>query len=414
MPHEQLQPVPYTAHDPACAVVALTPADQAHMHTYYDLCPWSPSGRLVASLRLPFEDHLPAPDDEAEVCVIDLAEGTLRPVWRTSGWGFQTAAHQQWGRTDRFLYFNDKRDDRPVGVRLDLSSGEAKILDGPVWQVSPDETFAVSPCLIRANLTQPGYGVTVRREHELFNMARAAGDDGLFRVDLATGEQTLLVPLEAVWEALPHRDDLADAVLYAFHVKFNPQGTRILLVVRARGADGKYVASLVTFAADGSDIRTAVSHRAWRRGGHHPIWYGDGERVLMCLVPPGESTMYFCLIDARTGEVTKLVDSPPGTGHPIVNPQMTHLVTDATGEQSGVRSVGVRLVDLPGGQWRDICRAESPAAGGEMTPARRDAHITWDRAGRRVLFLAAPAGRRQLFIADPALPAGAEPPLVSD
>ena len=414
MADEQLQLAPYTAGDPACAVLAVTPADQAHMHTYYDLCPWSPSGARIACLRLPYEDHLPGPDDEAEVCVIDLARRTLRPVYRTTGWGFQTAAHQQWGRSDRYLYFNDKRDGRPVGVRLDLQTGQGKILDGPIWQVSPDETFAVSPCLIRANLTQPGYGVSVRPEHELVNTARAAGDDGLFRVDLATGTQTLLVSLEAVWEVLHDRDDLAEAVLYAFHVKFNPQGTRILLVVRARGADGKFVASLVTFAADGSDLRTAVGHRAWRRGGHHPMWYGDGERVLMCLVPPGESTMHFCLIDALSGEVTKLVDSPPGTGHPIVNPQRTHLVTDATRDEAGTRSVAVRLVDLPGGQWRDICRADSPAASGEMSPARRDAHITWDRAGGRVLFLAAPAGRRQLFIADPRLPPGAELPLVED
>ena len=143
------------------------------------------------------------------------------------------------------------------------------------------------------------------------------------------------------------------------------------------------------------------------------MWFPDGERVLMCLVPPGESAMHFCLIDALSGEVTRLVDSPAGTGHPIVNPQMTHLVTDATSEQSGTRSVGVRLVDLPGGQWRDICRAESPAAAGEMKPARRDAHITWDRTGRRVLFLAAPEGRRQLFIAEAALPAGAALPLVA-
>ena len=73
MPRQPLRFEPYMRDDPACAVVAITPPDQAHMHTYYDLTPWSPSGRYLASLRLPYEDREPVPGDRAEVCVIDLA-----------------------------------------------------------------------------------------------------------------------------------------------------------------------------------------------------------------------------------------------------------------------------------------------------------------------------------------------------
>ncbi|GAG44325.1 unnamed protein product, partial [marine sediment metagenome] len=209
--------IPYTGRVPACGVVAITPADEAHMHTYYDVCPWSPSGRHVVSLRLPFEDREPAPEDRATLCVVDLARRTIRDVCETAGWGFQTAAHQTWGRTDRYLYFNDKREDRPVGVRLDLRTGEAKYLDGPIWQISPDETSAICTCLNRGRLTQRGYGVTVRPEHELTNILPADPEDGLFRVDIETGARTLLVSLADVRAALPDREDLGGAVLYAFH-----------------------------------------------------------------------------------------------------------------------------------------------------------------------------------------------------
>jgi len=411
MSDRPLQLAPYTTDDPACAVVALTPPDEAHMHTYYDLSPWSPSQRYLVSLKLPYEDRHPAPGDAAAVCVINLAERTVREVYQTTGWGFQTGAHQQWGRTDRFLYFNDMVDGRPVGVQLDLETGRTKILEGPIWQVSPDETYAISPCLVRANLTQPGYGVSVRPEHQIVNTVRAAEDDGLYRVDLATGKQTLLVSLAQIWEHLADREDLdADAILYAFHAKFNPQGTRILLVVRARMADGKFRPSLVTFRPDGSDIRTVVTHHQWARGAHHPMWYPDGQRILMCRVLD-QRGFRFCLVDGLTGQAQALIDEPPGTGHPIVNRDETFLVTDATSEQAGRRRVAVRLVDLKHKTWQDICWVESPAATGEMAPLRRDAHITWDRQGRRLLFLGAPQGRRQLFIADPALPAGSVPTL---
>jgi len=394
---------PYTELDPSCAVVAITPPGQAYMHTYYDVCPWSPSGRYLACLRLPFEDREPAPDDPAWLCIIDLAEGTIRELWETTGWGFQTAAHQQWGRSDRYLYFNDKRDGRAVGVRLDLESGEAKFLEGPIWQVRPDEKVAICTCLNRGRLTQRGYGVTVRPADELTNTVRAAADDGLFQVDLQTGRQSLLVSLEEVWEVLPDKDDLADAVLYAFHCKYNPQGTRILLVVRARFADGRYCPSLLTCRADGSELRAVVGHRLWMRGGHHPIWHPDGRRVLMNLTP-GDEGMRFCLIDAETGQVDVLLDEPPGTGHPSISPDERFLLTDVTGEEGSVRTAAIRLVDLADGSWRDLCAARSPAVGG--SPLRRDAHPVWDRRGRRICFLAAPQGRRRLFIADPALPPG--------
>ena len=402
MAQRQIEFIPYTDHAPTCAVAAITPPDEAHMHTYYDVCPWDQSGRYVACLRLPFEDRDPAPGDAATLCVIDLANRTVRDVWETTGWGFQTAAHQQWGRTDRYLYFNDKRDDRPVGVRLDLQSGSAKHMDGPIWQLHPDETCAICTCLNRGRLTQSGYGVTVMAEHELTNTTHADDDDGLYRVDLDTGEQSLLVSLPQVWEVLPDKDDLAGAVLYAFHCKFNPQGTRILLVVRARFEDGRFFASLVTCGADGSDLRTVVGHRLWRRGGHHPIWHPNGRQVLMNLTPA--DSMRLCAVDDETGQLDVLTDDPPGTGHPSISPDGRWLLTDDTREAGGVRTAAIRLVDLAEGTWGDLCSAQSPAVGG--SPLRRDAHPVWDRPGRRICFLAAPTGRRQLFLADPALPAG--------
>jgi len=411
---QKTQFLPYLDHDPTSAVVTITPPEQAFMHTYYDACPWSPSGRYLCCLKLPFEDRRPGPEDRAELCVIDLAERSIRGVCETAGWGFQTAAHQLWGRTDRFLYFNDKRDDAPVGVRLDLETGQRKYLDGPVWQIHPEEGFAVSPCLIRANLTQPGYGVSVRPEHQLVNTARADADDGLYRIDLTTGARSLLVSLQQVWEVIPDSRDLDGTVLYAFHVKFNPQGTRLLLVVRARRDDGKFSPMLLTCRSDGSDLRVIVPHRLWLRGGHHPIWHPDGQKVLMNLTP-GRTGMRFCLVDAETAQLEVLVDDPPGSGHPSISTDGRFLLTDVTREDAGIRTAAIGLVDLrertspPAGRraWRELCRAESPGVGG--SPLRRDAHPVWDRQCGRICFLAAPRGKRQLFLVDPNLPPGQVP-----
>lgn len=375
---------------------AITPPEMACMHTYYDLCPWSPSGRYVACLRLPVEDRPPHPGEKAELCVIDLSERVLRVVATTAGWGHQTGAHQQWGQTDRYLYFNDMDEDRPVGVRLDLTEGTRTVLEGPIWQVSPDKSGAICTCLNRGRLTQEGYGVTVRPDAELVNTTQASADDGLYRVDLQTGGQSLLVSLEDIWAVLDGREDLAGSTLYAFHCKYNPAGDRIMIVVRARWDDGRYAPSLVTCRADGSNLRNTVPHRLWRRGGHHPIWHPNGREVLMNLTPGEE--MRFCLIDAETAEVTVLLDDPPGSGHPSISSNGRWLLTDVTGEDDGIRTATVRLVDLASGAYSDLCSLTSPAVGG--SPLRRDAHPVWSRDEQQILFLAAPEGRRQLFIAD--------------
>src|SRR5512140_1464568 len=86
-------------------VTCVTPDDGFYIHTFFDVCPWSPSQRYLACLRLPFQDRKPDWRDTADVCVIDLAERTIRTVYTTSAFGMQTGAQVQWGSTDRHLYF---------------------------------------------------------------------------------------------------------------------------------------------------------------------------------------------------------------------------------------------------------------------------------------------------------------------
>jgi len=353
------------------------------------------------------EDRLPVPDEEADLCVIDLKERTIRTVWRTSAWGFQTAAHQMWGGTDKHLYFNDKRDGRPVGVRLDVETGEATYFEGTIWQISPDETCAISPCLIRCNLTQKGYSLSVSPEEQLTNTEQASPDDGLYRIDLESGRKSLLVGLADVWEAIPNKGELKDANLYAFHMKFNPQGDRILLVVRALPREGKYHPMLLTCRSDGSALGVILPSNKWTGG--HPIWHPNGQKVLMNLRV--EDQMRFCLIDADTGEIEVLITEPPGGGHPSISADERFLVTDTfhfPAEDKKTRAATIRLVDLEAKTWRDLCTAESPFDPEEFT-LRIDAHPAWDPQCRRICFQAAPKGKRQIFVVDPSLPPGKIP-----
>ncbi|MFC1776073.1 hypothetical protein ACFL3I_01870 [Pseudomonadota bacterium] len=113
----------------------VTPDDGYYLHTFYDICPWSPSQRYLTCTKFPFQDREPGPRDEAQICLIDMKDKTLTELYSTTGWGFQLGANVQWGATDRYLYFNDQVDGEGVCVRLDLETGKAEPLAGPMYHV---------------------------------------------------------------------------------------------------------------------------------------------------------------------------------------------------------------------------------------------------------------------------------------
>lgn len=390
---------PYRLHNPKVPVHSVTPLDAPYIHTFYDVCPWSPSGRSLVCLRLPFEDRSPLPGDAAEICVIDLQDGSLQTVATTTGWDMQTAAHQVWGETDRFLYFNDKQDGLPVGVEVDLGTGRKRVLDGPIYQVSPDASFALSPCLIRIHATQPGYGVIVAPEHEIRQPAGPTPEDGLWRVDLATGRQSLFLSFAQIYAALGEPDLLSGGTFYGFHVKFNPQGTRILFVVRVLFDDGRRYPMVVTCNSDGSDIRLAVTPQRWARGGHHPNWHPDGERLVINLMDP-EGRLRFHEFRYDGSEERVLAPERLGSGHPSYSANGRYLVTDAYPREPVCRDdlVPIRLIDLQSGDETSLCHIWT--LGDRRGLLRVDPHPVWSRGGSQLCFVGAPEGTRQLFIAD--------------
>ncbi len=52
-----------------CSVTRVTPEDGFYVHTYYDVCPFSPSGRYLLCSRLPYQDRPPVHGDTADTAL---------------------------------------------------------------------------------------------------------------------------------------------------------------------------------------------------------------------------------------------------------------------------------------------------------------------------------------------------------
>jgi hypothetical protein len=404
----------YTDFTPRVPVHCVTPGGTGYIHRYYDSSPFSPSGRYFAVTRLPFEDRLPKPGDVAEIAVVDLETGELRTVAETRGWDVQLGAQLQWGTDDRTLLYNDleTRDWMPYGVRLDPQTGEHRRLAGTVYSVSPDGRWAASPCLRRMAVTQRGYGVVVPRNQIPENRG-ASADDGIWITDLDTGDTRLLVSLAQIVATV--QPPLAAAArrgdFFSFHVKWNPQGTRLMIALRwlprswlpwkrKRRYGAKHV---ITMDADGSNVRLAVSAEQWARGGHHPNWCPDGDHVLMNLNTRGDGIRFARL--TRDGSACEtLASNVAGSGHPTLHPDGRHLLTDAYVDEPlafGDGTAPIRLVNVATGSETLLARIRIQPLAEKATGALRvDPHPAWDRGYTRIAFNACPDGRRQVFVAD--------------
>jgi hypothetical protein len=381
-------------------VHALTQGTEHHFFGYYDKTPWDASGRYVLALATGLYDRPPGAGDAATVGLVDTARGgAWRPVAQTRCWNFQQGNMLQWHPADpeRLIVYNARQGGRPVGVVMDAFTGRERVLPMPIYAVSPRGDVALSVNFARLDACRPGYGY-----YEL-DGARAAepspADDGVFRMDLATGECRLIVALAelAVFERLR---TMRDAVHWVNHVQFGADGSRFAFLHRWRGprVPRGWHTRLMTAGPDGEDLRCLsdyemVSHYDWRDAGHVLAWARRrdvGDRYFLVPDGPGERSV--------VGEGVLTCD-----GHCSYSPDRRWILTDTYPDAAGRRAL--LLYRPEDGRLIEVGRfASPPELKGEV---RCDLHPRWSRDGRRVCFDSAHEGSRQMYVADVAAVVGA-------
>ena len=398
-------------------VKVVTPQDGFYIHTFFDVCPFSPSQKYLAVSRLPYQDHEAKYGDLTDICIIDLENETIEKVYSTKGWGYQLGANLNWGKTDRYLYTNDIIDNQAVCVRIDLETKEIKAYAGPMYHIAPDESRVIGFPLDLINVTQMGYGVPSFRE--LIGIKGAPADQGLWETSLSENKKRLLVRLNDTAGKADDPDFLQGGNCYFFHSKFNRQGTRIFQVMRCLFPENTSSASLTersdhsksgwnpmlfTFNHDGTNIQQAITRLQWSYGGNHPNWHPDGERIVMNLKPSwlGDNTMRFCIFD-YTGKNFKILSGKfSGSGHPSVNPDSSYLISDYYVNEHkaiGLNESPIRLINLKNEEEVYICTVFTDVQDIEST-FRVDPHPVWSRDYKKVCFNGTVEGKRQVFIAD--------------
>lgn len=246
--------------------------------------PWNASGRYILALRTDFVDRMPGPDDVAEVILIDTENNyEVRAVDTSRGWNVQQGTMFYWhpGDPENQFFFNDR--DPETGkvfcALYDIAAGrrirEYRFDDTPVGNggVSFDgKHFAGINYARMARLRRvTGYPGA----WDWTEGVSAPDDDGVFLVDVESGEKELLVSFRQLADALRRaRPEIDSLPLFINHTLWSRTGGRLFFFARANfGRPGRLNASF-TIARDGTDLRQQETHI-----GGHPEW-DAGSRMI--------------------------------------------------------------------------------------------------------------------------------------
>lgn len=271
------------------AIEQITFGPRHHFFGYIGQCqtiPWNSTGRYILGLEIGRIDQMPQSQDGATIFVIDTRDiNRIIPVDTTHAWNPQQGTMFYWNplKPESQFFFNDR--DRKTGrvftVLYDLDSNkrvrEYRFDDTPIGNggVAADGSAWLGINYGRLARLRPvtGYPGTLDWSKDEI----APKNDGIFKIDIKSGERTLLVSYYQLDQMLRNRNpDLTHDGLFINHTLWNRDSNRIYFFARAgwNGQGGERINVPFTVNSDGSGLTMHEIHI-----GGHPEW-GKGNIMI--------------------------------------------------------------------------------------------------------------------------------------
>ena len=215
-------------------------------------------------------------------------------------------------------------------------------------------------------------------------------DDGLFLLDLRTGESRLILSIADVIRANPC-EETQEGPAWFNHVYLNPDGDRLLFLCRVRTPE-KWHTSMWSVDPDGSDPECQIDYGHWTS---HFAWY-DARRVVVStsvLGPRRFAEFTDRLHDHRPFGGGVL----PSDGHNSFSPDGRWMVCDAY-PKGPERLAELMLYHMERREKVLLGRFYSDAK--YTGDIRCDLHPRWSPDGKTISFDSVHGGSRQIYLAD--------------
>ena len=396
-----LLPACSTTPEPAIhfQVRQLTKGPQHHFFGYIghvQNTPWNGDGRLMVALRVGFQERMPTAEDVADIVLIDSANGgVVRKVEETRAWNPQQGTMLYWNPAEPAtqFFFNDR--DPATGkvfavlydIEADRRVREYRFEDTPVGNGGVSQVGGAFAAINYARMARlrPVTGYPEAWDWTVGEMHPR--DDGVFRVDVETGEKRLLVSFAEMRDALKERHPtIVDKPLFINHTLWNRDGDSLFFFVRGTfGNREDRINVPMTMQGDGSGL---TEQRVFIGG--HPEWE-FGSRMI------GEVEDDLVIYDTERQEVVETIGAsevfPDAGGDTALSPDGKWIV-NGWSEDGVTRYTIFRRRD---GAWVHTSEFQRGAyTSGDL---RIDSAPTWNRNSNEIAVPGlADDGTRQMFV----------------
>jgi len=382
---------------------AITGGPKYHWFGYYDKREFDPTSLLVVANQVDFEGRAPTGEDRIAVGYVDTSDSDRwHPIGTSRAWGWQQGCMLQWiGTSGEKILWNDREGDSFVCRIYSMADRSVRTIPRPIYTISPDGSFGLSVDFRRIDNLRPGYGYDGLSDPHVAE--RAPQDSGIWRVDLETGRDTLILSLADAaaipWDNGDRRDQ---AWHYFNHLLINPAGDRFIVLHRYRPEfdpqtlkfKGTFVTRMLTANVDGSDrfVLDPSGHTS------HFIWKNDRD-VTMWTRPQGQPAGFYRFSDQTRRVEPVGHDKMPTNGHNtyLPAPHSDWILNDTYPDRRTSRQT-VYLYHVPSGKRVNLGHFPSPPTyRGEW---RCDTHPRSNDDGTLVAIDSPHAGGRQVYLLD--------------
>lgn len=369
--------------------IQITKNGKEHLFaSYYGINSFSKNQRYATVLQTNVKYKIPDETESAILGLVDVETHEYIPVTETRSWNFQQGCMAHWLGTspDSLVIFNDLREGKFVSVIINVfTKEEQKVIPYPVSAVSPNGKKAVSINFKRIRKTRPDYGYGGNGQDAKLDI-QFPDDEGIFLIDLESGNAKLLVSMAQVQDLVPEVPE--GGIEYFNHTLFSRDGSKIFWLARATPTRNT---TSFTVNIDGSNIRAAFSP-GW--GGSHFDWLNNDQLMITAAYDAKQyGHILFTVGKKDYKRLGKgLLDYD---GHGTFSPDGKWMVTD-TYPSSGMREQKIYLMDmnteaiLPIGRFREPSKFQSGW--------RCDIHCRWSPDGNMIGFNSTHTGSRQVYL----------------
>jgi len=409
-----------------CPIEKIGNNEGHHFFGYYNKSVWDRSNRYVLANKVDVMVKDTQIDDALEIGFYDLKDETnyFNKIGSTTTWNWQMGNQSQWldGPNGPQVIFNIRGNNPAYPYPefssriVDVERAEFRDLPLPVYVTSQNGAYALTVDYKRLFITHETIGYQAENQYE--NMEAAPDDDGIYNMDIALGEYSLICSYNRLKE-FHYVGSMEKAIHWVSHIEISPNSERVLFLHRwsERVEDETcFLHRLITMNPDGSDMYllecsdhplpqldenfdgNAVNTFDYEKSEYqisHPTWRNDSQIMVW---GPHNGKIHYHLYEDKTNNVEIIgADVLTENGHMTYSPDGNWLLSDTYPDDKTNERI-LFLYHMESGLRYDIGSFYADPDLGKIN--RCDLHPRWDNSGTKVCIDSVHENERQMYIID--------------